>query len=243
MINKYTGSYTVTLYDAGPGGVIKIPSLFNYFQGVTAEHANAIGFAGEDILRRGYHWVISRYRLSIERLPEVNDRFNITTWRSGEKGHFAIREFLLTGGDGTVLLRATSSWILLDISKMLPVVPSEMMPGYPINPVRALDDKFLSVPEVSSSDYSKEFSVRRSDLDMNTHVNNSVYASWLVETGEDMNEGKSLKDLTINFKLETRYGERVVSVAERDSSGSRIIHKLVSRESGIELTRGITGWS
>ncbi len=241
-MNKYRGSYTVALYDAGPGGALKIPALFNYFQGATGEHAVSIGFGGEDILRSGFHWVISRYRLTIERLPVVNERFDITTWRSGEKGHFAIREFSVSGSGGGELLCATSSWILLDISKMKPVRPSEMLPGYPINPERAVDDSFPAIPEVNSPHYQKEFQVRRSDLDMNSHVNNSIYASWLVETGEDMLGGSKLKDLVINFRREIRYGERVLSVAEKDPSGTKIIHKLVSKETGSELTRGVTLW-
>jgi len=243
MTNKYSAEYRVSLYDAGPGGALKIPALFNYFQGITGDHATAIGFSGEDILRRGYHWMISRYRLSVTRLPYVTDKFTITTWRSGENGHFAIREFLITDEKENILMQATSSWALIDYMKRIPVRSSDFLPGYPINPERALDDSFPSVPEVASPDFEKEFSVRRCDLDMNKHVNNSIYTSWMLETGEDLNDGKTIKDISINFKKETRYGDRVISLAEHDPASGRLVHKLINKETGKELTRGITVWA
>lgn len=234
--------YSVTLYDAGPGGTIKIPVLFNYFQGVTGAHVNTIGFGGSDILQKGYSWVISRYRLSITKLPSLYDKFIITTWRSGENGYFAIREFIVTDEENNILMLATSSWMLLNIFKMVPVKPSELFPGYPMNPERALNENFLPMDTILQVEYEKEFSVRRSDLDMNRHVNNSIYTSWIIETGEDINEGKTLKDIVINFKNETRYGENVISQALNDRENGRIIHRLVCKESGKELTRGITEW-
>ena len=242
MENKYSMPCTVTLYDAGPGGTIKIPALFNYFQGATGAHANSIGFGGTDILTKGYTWVISRYRLSITKLPGLFEKFNITTWRSGESGHFAIREFAVTDESGKILVQATSSWILLNFIKKQPVAPSELFPDYPVNPERALEDGFLSIPEISAPQHEKEFFVRRSDLDMNNHVNNSIYCAWILESGEDLNEGKTLKDIVLNFKGETRYGGSVISQAVRDVEHGRIIHKLIGKESGKEITRGITEW-
>jgi len=77
---------------------------------------------------------------------------------------------------------------------------------------------------------------------MNYHVNNSIYTSWILESGEDMNEGRQLKDIVLNFRNETRYGETVISQAEKEKDSGRIIHKLICKESGKEVTRGITEW-
>lgn len=248
MINKYSFPCTVSLNDAGPGGTIKIPVLFNYMQGATGAHANAIGFGSADILQRGLTWVISRYRLSVTTLPKLYDKFNITTWRSGENGNFAIREFDITDESGNTLIQSTSSWILLNFIKRESVRPSELFPGYPVNPERAIEDSFSSVPTISSlpdisePQYEKEFAVRRSDLDMNNHVNNSIYTSWILEAGEDLNEGRKLKDIVINFRGEVRYGENVISQAVTDKENGKIIHKLMCKESGREITRGITEW-
>lgn len=242
MTNKYSVPCVVTLFDAGPGGLIKVPSLFNYLQGAAGAHANAIGFGGADILKQGYSWVISRYRMSVTRLPGLFEKFTITTWRSGENGNFAVREFLLTDEHGRTLVQSTSSWMLINLRKREPVRPSDLFPGYPVNPERALDDNFASIPEIADPVYRKDFEVRRYDLDMNNHVNNSVYTAWILEAGEDLNEGKKPYDIIINFRGEIRYGESVTSLAVRDHESARVLHKLVCKETGKEVTRGITEW-
>jgi len=139
-------------------------------------------------------------------------------------------------------MKASSSWLLLNIFEKKPVVPSKIFPGYPLDPQRAIEDDFPSIQKVEHPEAEKEFQVRRNDLDMNNHVNNSIYTSWILETGEDINEGKKLKDISLNFRGETRYGQTVISQAETTGKEGIVIHKLKCKETDSELTRGITIW-
>ncbi|MFA5518673.1 MAG: acyl-ACP thioesterase domain-containing protein [Spirochaetota bacterium] len=242
MKTSHTLSFYVSLHDTGPGGIIKIPSIFNCFQTLAAAHTNTIGFGGVDVLAKGYTWVISRYRLSILRLPSLFEKFTATTWRFGEINHYAIREFLVKDHKDNIIIKGTSSWILLNTAKREPVTPSRLFPDYPLIQERALEENFASIPKISRPDKEKEFSVRLNDLDMNRHVNNSIYASWILETGEDMNEGKKPVDISLNFRGETHYGQTVISQAERNEKENIIIHKLMCKDTGKELTRGTTSW-
>lgn len=241
MTAKYTEKRKVQLHEIGPGGVIKIQSLFNHLQGITGAHSDSIGYGSMDILKEGLTWVISRYRLSISSLPRLFEDFHITTWRSGASGKFAIREFIVTNSAQNVIMRGTSSWLLLNFIKGEPVNSSERYAGYPTNPERAIEDNFESIPQSERHDYSKEFIVRRSDLDINNHVNNSYYIAWMLDTGEDMNEKMRPVDIAVNFRGEAKYGEAVISQVQRSGEGNTFIHRLVS-DSGKELTRGITKW-
>ncbi|MCL1833424.1 MAG: thioesterase [Leptospirales bacterium] len=240
MTNRFSIEFTVELHDSGPGGIIKIPTIFNYLQSAAAAHTKSLNFGGTEVQQKGYTWVISRYRLSITGLPKFLDKFKITTWRADLVGKFAVRDSLITDESSNVLIRVTSSWILLNFIKWETVPPTELYPYYPIDHERAIDDKFASIPEVLHSDYSKEFAVRKYDLDMNTHMNNTIYAACIIETGEDMNEGKKLKDISLNFKGEARYGDTVISEAMNENG--RIIHRLKSKNTGKEITRAITEW-
>ena len=242
MTNKFSMEFIVGLHDAGPGGIIKIPTLFSYLQGTAGAHTNSLNFGGTDVQQKGYTWVISRYRLSIIKLPKFLDKFIVTTWRSRIDGKFAIRDSIISDESSNDLIRVTSSWILLNFIKGISVPADELYADYPTNPERAIDDKFLPVPEVSHSHYQKEFIARKYDLDMNNHVNNSIYAACIIETGEDMSEGKKLKDISLNFKSEARYGDTIISEAMNDNENKRIIHRLKSKNTGKEITRAITEW-
>ena len=247
MNNKFSIEFTVGLHDAGPGGIIKIPTLFHYLQGAAGAHTNSLNIKDADIQQRGYTWVISRYRLSIINLPKFLDKFILTTWVANADEKYAIRDSIITDEASNVLIKVTSSWILINFIKRILVPATELYPDYPINPERAIDDKFLPIPEVSQSHYQKEFIARKYDLDMNNHVNNSIYAACVIETGEDMSEGKKLKDISLNYKGEARYGDTIISEAMNDSENNdnenkRIIHRLKSKDTGKEITRAITEW-
>lgn len=155
---------------------------------------------------------------------------------------FSIRDYLVSDDTGRIIIKGTSSWSLINFIKRERVAPSSRYRGYPTNPERAIDDSFASIPVPGSFDYSKEFTVRRCDLDANNHVNNSFYASWMLETGEDMNENLKPVDIAVNFRGEAKYGDTVISQAVRDQSTGQFFHRLILKDSGKELTRGITEW-
>jgi len=242
MSERYSEIKQVQLHEIGPGGTLKEHSLFNYMQSIAGSHSRSLGYGSINILKEGLTWVISRYRLQIISLPVLFQNFSISTWRSGESGTFAIREYLITDESGRPMVKGTSSWSLINFIKGEPVKPSERFPGYPICPERAIDDSFSSIPSIESYDYSKEFKVRRFDLDANNHVNNSFYAAWMLETGIDMNEKLKPADISVNFKGEAKYGDIIISQALLDKSEGRTLHRLILKDSGRELTRGITEW-
>lgn len=241
MSGKYSETRKVQLHEIGPGGTLKIQSLFNHLQGMAGAHSSSIGHGSMDILKDGLTWVISRYRLSISSLPRLFEEFRITTWRSGSSGKFAIREFIITDKENNVIIRGTSSWLLLNFLKGEPANIAERYAGYPTNPERAIEENFESIPRPERPDYTMEFTVRRSDLDINNHVNNSYYVAWMLDTGEEMNEKMRPLDIAVTFSGEAKYGETVISQAQRTGDGNTLIHRLVSG-SGRELTRGITMW-
>ncbi len=242
MSRRYTETMKVQLHDVGPGGILKISSLFNYLQAMAGAQSSSQGYASIDILKEGLTWVISRYRLQINSLPKLFQEFSITTWRAGESGAFALREYSVTDSSGNIMVKGTSSWLLMNFLNGERLKPSHKYPDYPVDTERAITDSFESIPVAPSSDYAKEFTVRRCDLDPNNHVNNSFYPSWMIETGEDINGNNRPVDISVNFKGEARYGDIVVSQVTRDTENKRLIHRLILKDSGKELTRGITVW-
>lgn len=242
MNYRYSEKMRVQLHEISTGGTLKIHSIFNYLQRMAGAQSLSLGYGSLDILKEGMTWVISRYRLQIESLPKLFQEFSITTWRAGESGSFAIREYLFSGENSEIMIKGTSSWSLINFVKGEKVTPSHKYPDYPADPERAVNDNFASIPVPDSADYAKEFVVRRSDLDVNNHVNNSYYPVWMLETGEDLNEGLHPVDISVNFRSEAKYGDTVVSQITKDPDNRRLIHRLVLKDSGRELTRGISEW-
>ena len=62
---------------------------------------------------------------------------------------------------------------------------------------------------------------RRSDVDMNSHINNVVYLGWALESvPEDVYSGFTLYEMEMDFKAECKAGDTVQSsVQELASQG------------------------
>jgi acyl-ACP thioesterase len=60
------------------------------------------------------------------------------------------------------------------------------------------------------SDLKKKFAVRKSDLDMNEHVNNARFVDWLMETYDD-DKAYLIKNMDVIFMQESRAGDIITS--------------------------------
>ena len=64
-------------------------------------------------------------------------------------------------------------------------------------------------------DVVREFHVRKSDIDVNRHVNNIRYVDWAFDAlPEELALGGTLRRLQIHYKKEVHYGEPVVARTE-----------------------------
>jgi len=232
MNQDYTKDYSVKLSEADNRGKLKIQSFFDYMLDAAASHSTDVGMSAIDLLGQGKTWVVSRYNLKIEKYPLWNQKFSIKTWRGGEKGKYAIREFLFYNLDKEVIARASSAWLLLDLNTGDTLNPRDVFKDYPWKEERAIDDSFEALPLVVKTCFSKNFQIRLQDIDMNSHVNNSVYPSLAYETGFDFYESKKqLKSIEVFFKNAALYGNAIQSEIEEDRNDF-LIHKLGDKETG-----------
>ena len=74
------------------------------------------------------------------------------------------------------------------------------------------------------------------DLDINNHVNNTVYITWAMESlDHDFRASHVLKSLDINFKHEVGYGEDILSQVKYDRENLVTEHIVKNARTGDEL--------
>lgn len=235
----------VRYYELDQEGYVKPVALLNYLQSAAAEHALMLGVGVGDLLKRGYTWVLSRLHLRMVRYPRIRDRIVFRTWPATRETIFSVRDFELLDAAGDVIGTATTSWAVLDVKTRRPVRLDDVLPCYTLHPVRALDDEFSTLPELKMVDDGLRLPVLRDNLDINRHVNNTVYAGWALEAVPGATaDTRRMVSLEIGFKAEARYGDSIVSnCRESDSEAGCFLHRIVSAESGRELVRARSRWA
>lgn len=235
--------FVVQSYETDLHGFARPVALLNYLQSAAGDHAALLGVAVADLRKSGHTWVLSRLHLAMERYPRNGDKVRIRTWPAIRDTLFTVRDFELFDREGTLIGRATSSWAVLNVKSRRPVKLANVLPGYPLNPERALDDPFSALPVLEKSAYELCLPVLRGDLDINRHVNNTVYAGWGLETiPEDVDSGCYLASIEIGFRAEALYGDTITARSAEAEEKGCYIHCIENSSDGRELARLRTRW-
>ena len=237
--------FRVRASEAGPEGRVRLGRYLDYFQEAAAEHAAILGASVLDLLARNVTWVISRYHVKIWRYPLWGETITLTTWPSGLRNLFALREFEVSAEGGELIAAATSSWMMIDLKTKRPVPPQEHLPVFCSSLRRAVDDDFRPLPIVRKQDREVLFSVRRHDLDWNRHANHVVYVEWATETPpREFLENYLPGEIEIDYRGEAFIAETVVSRVEYVGEDERpvVLHQIVRASDDKELARLRTRW-
>jgi len=241
--NLYTTEYQVRSYEVDSRGLARPLTLLNYLQDAAGEHAARLGVSVLALLKNNLTWVLSRYHIHFHKFVPVHSVLTLKTWPSAKEGRFALRDFALTDSSGAPVVSATSSWMLINLKTRRPVRIDEFLPDLPTLPKRVIHDTFTSLPIPDDFNCELPFRVRHSDLDINQHVNNTVYVDWALETlPQDVIGQISPKTIEVSYRAEANYGDRILSRSFFASDDSRSIHQLIRESDGKELARLRTEW-
>ena len=221
-------------------------ALCAYLQEAAGLHAAMLGASMARLREEGLAWVLHRLRVDVDDLPRLGDTVEVLTWPSRFDRVVAERLFVVRDEAGQRLAAAASRWAVADLRQRKPVRIPEFIRqiGVETGPVRVALDRALPTP-VTRADVTKSFAVRRSDLDVVGHVNNTHYVDWLLETVPDeVRSARQPVQFDVVFQREALYGDVVASEAERlDGAGGDAFRHVLRHEGDRgELVRAFSIW-
>ena len=177
-------------------------------------HAVELGFGYEDLIKNNTAWILSRVNIKFVDTPLWRDDVTLTTWHKGANRLFFLRDFIMIDKDGKERVKATTSWLVLNLeTRRLVRDPMLMEEGTVCteNVVENPADK-VQMPKDVPAELVLEHVVAYSDVDMNNHTNNAKYMQWAMDAVDyETASTKAVKEVTINFNHETKSGD-VVSI-------------------------------
>lgn len=177
---------TVTLHesDFDCNGDLKLNRIMQLLQDAATEHAEQLGLGWKAMDGRCMVWMISKIKVVLHRaVGRSTPRFTLYTWPLAPVRFFTDRCFEAVTEQGEPLFSALSQWMIIhrDQRKILPAaVMNEFYHGE-YSDVKNDSDGFARVraDEGFSLQYVRD--IRRSDLDLNGHVNNTNYVTYAVD--------------------------------------------------------------
>ena len=78
-------------------------------------HAAILGFGYDDLIQSRTAWILSRLNIHFLKSPRWRDEVTLTTWHKGLERLFFLRDFILTDKEGNECIKATTSWLVLNL--------------------------------------------------------------------------------------------------------------------------------
>ncbi|WP_181189696.1 acyl-[acyl-carrier-protein] thioesterase [Bombilactobacillus bombi] len=215
MNKQYTETQVVPFYNTNATGNMNISALLNEMLLVSEHQLHAAQIDSQQMVERGIGWVVTKYHLEVQRMPRLNDQIKIITQADSYNKFFCYRSFRVLDHNNQELLSLLSNWVMMDIQKrkMIPIVP-EVMEKIEC-PYSTDIAHFPRVPRFKFQEPTREYQTRFFDIDVNGHVNNSIYLDWMLDPlGRDFLMHHQLRTLDIKYEREVAYGQNVQSFVQ-----------------------------
>ena len=273
----FTETFPVRFDECGPNKQSTMRTVASMIQECACNHAQGIWGRAQsmpaDMNKANLAWVCTRLHIDVLQYPLWGDQVEVRTWFEAQGRVAARRDWEMSdvtdGSSEKVIARATSSWIAFNLEKRkLARIPQSVLDEFQ---TQALPDTLVmgdayeveKLPDVRGMPgvtLPESHSVRRTDLDMNNHVNNVVYTEWLLESVPDAFwEKYDLREIILEFRNECHDGDNVDAICcrecgeegvlncEEKPGQATLVHMLLKRGFGMspkeaEVVRARSVW-
>src|SRR5690554_1771875 len=227
---KYT--YNIEAQDIDFRRRVSLTSLTNFVLITAGRNADENGFGLLELQSGNYTWVLSRLVIDMNRMPTEEDTLTIETWVESMGTIFTTRNFQLTDGRGQVIGHAASTWAVIDMKTRRSV---------PLDSLSVMQD--FVVPEGTPigepgripgamGEVANTFTVKYSDIDINTHANSLHYVRWISDCFSlEFYREHFIRRFEINFLQELTFGD-TGEVHRQPGEAGEYIFQVVTRDRG-----------
>ena len=221
--------FFVGIQDCGSGRMIKNRAFLEDMSDTATVHSNLVGETWEKLAAQDLAWVITNWKLEVLRRVPYASTVTVRTWSRGYNPAFADRDFEVFDGNGTLLAKATSVWMILNTARNFPQrLNGALMDPYQTEPDRVSFPGFqFKTADISGLKAIKTtfFTVCKSMIDCNDHVHNSTYLDLANEALPEGVDEQDFHNVEINFKKEIKPAQRVqLNYAQDDQASYVLIH-------------------
>jgi len=229
----------------GANGQVRIDRLLILFQDAAAQHCDQLKISGFDMAKKQLKWVVSRYQAQIHRNPEWMEPLEIQTWRAPWKNLYELRQLSIVNQAKEELISALGIWILVKASNSKPVRLIPHLPKALLKPADSCPELIKNDHDLTDYDHESEFEIRVLDLDLNQHVNNTIYAQWAIEAlPPEILLKFSPTDCTVSFLKESFFPGTILSCVKIEHHPDTLTtrHSIFLKTTMIKLANLTMKW-
>ncbi len=206
----FSEKFKIRSYHTDISRKLTIPKLCSFFQDIAGEHTVACGVGWDVLNDTNLFWVLSRLKIEVQQMPHWEDEITIKTWSNGLDGIMAIRHFQVLNEQGVELVKAISSWLLLDTKSRRIARPNQFMSDFPFHQDWLFDEAPSRISKTDQLELQNKSEVVFTEMDINQHMNNVSYIERILNTYQyDFLLKNEISEFEINFLKEAKIHDEI----------------------------------
>lgn len=200
----YQESVKVRHYHCNALGEMTLPAILDIMLIASNNQEATIPKAKEGFRQEGWAWIITQNQIDINRLPRYNEDIIAETEATTYNKFFSKRHYALKTSDGLVLAQAETTFALIDLNQRSIVrIPEIVAEWYQVEKEERPSRRKRLSKEVAHESKVDRFEVKFLDIDLNNHVNNTIYLRWITNSlGMEWFEKYTPTTFTIAYEKE-----------------------------------------
>lgn len=195
--------YRLRWLDFDRYGRIQPTAILDLLQDVATLQAEEMGIGHDAMLAKGVFWAIVRMKYEIVREPSHYEVVSVRTWPHTLTSFSFLRDFHIRDANGELLVKASSEWVLMDAeTRKFAKVKDNYDGPTDFDDTRSFDRKLRKVPGFDEGN-RPTFTIAPAycDIDVNGHVNNARYPTFVVNALNPGQEG-AIRSFQIDYRHE-----------------------------------------
>lgn len=210
MTLGYEREYQLRTGDFDKRAEILPSSLLDIFQDIAGVDADQTpGMTSRDMEEAGVFWAITQTKYEIVEMPAMHQVVLARTWSLAPNRLGFQREYTVRGADGTLLVKGTSTWVMMNRETRDFVSARSVYRGpTDFSEERNFDARPRRIRDFEAEGAPRAIEPAFTDIDLNGHVNNTKYANFFLDAWNPEPE-EHVRSFQIDYRHEIRAGESV----------------------------------
>lgn len=203
--------YTVGNRDVGRTNKATNKAMLKYLENIACSHSDKVGYGINTIEETKSVWILLDWKFKVIERPIYGQTIKVKTWSRKMEKFYAYRDFEIYDEYGNIIAIATTKWVFLDAEmRKIQRIPEDVVIKYQQELEKSVfEEEIDKIHEPDNEEISIQLKTRRTDIDINNHVNNLNYLDFALEVLPEEIYNKELKNVRITYKHQTEPGETI----------------------------------
>lgn len=219
-MNLYERNFHVEICDIDTKNELTNYGILRMMQEIAASHSDNLGISINHVEEKPYTWLLLNWKLKVFLRPAWNSELIVKTWPNASDKLYSYRDFEIYTKDNELVAQGASKWVLIDLKTLnIEKTSEEILDIYKPSNTFLFEEPMSKLKEPQEYEFIENYTITRSDLDINGHANNLSYLKIATNIlPEDVYKNIDFRDIEIMYKKECKFGDKVACIYSKNGN-------------------------